>query len=207
MQKQKRFFRASVLLAPILGLSLVACLHSKLFQHTSSLRTVTVTQVTTKPVLLTPTTSARSNRTPQVHRKYLCKQNKKKYNMSNQQLLAGGPAVTINFTGQQPPSGTSSPSAFNSINVWLNGVEVIPDTSLATLPVTVNGLTITARTISNGAGIGSITAQLASSTSLANATGYVFNGYNNATQSTAIVDVGSANASTVPQNLTSMLVY
>ena len=113
--------------------------------------------------------------------------------MADQQLFPGGPAVVIQFTGEQPPSGTSTPASFNSFNAWANGVKVIPDTSLNALPVTINGLTVTASQIgaaNNSSALGSITAQLSSSTSLGNGA-YTFNGYNNASNSTALVQIGN----------------
>ena len=117
--------------------------------------------------------------------------------MANQKLSSGAAASVFMMSLAQPPSGTAAPANNNSYNLWLNGVKVIPDTSLSTLPVAVNGFTVSAETYVNGYQISSLTLQISSSTALAPGT-YVLNTNNGPYASTANIDINVPSAT--PQN-------
>lgn len=98
------------------------------------------------------------------------KQNGRKCKMATQQINKGDAAAVFTLSAAAAPAGTSSPSGNNSFNLWLNGTQVIADTSLNALPVTASGLTVSAETTfgNNGYQISSLTLQLASDSALAN---------------------------------------
>lgn len=96
--------------------------------------------------------------------------------MANQQVTLNNTVVVLTVA-PGIGTGTTQPTyaGTSNFNVWLNGTKVIPDTVLTTLPVTVNGFTVSAQT-NNGGGppnYTSLSIAVAASSTLAGATGYI----------------------------------
>ena len=96
--------------------------------------------------------------------------------MANTQIPKSSTPVVVTLVVNSTGAGTTAPaSAAPSFNVWLGGTKVVADTALGTLPITVNGLTVSAYTNNSVPFATSITIAVAPSTSLAASTGYIVN--------------------------------
>ena len=113
--------------------------------------------------------------------------------MANTQIPKTSTSVVLTLvTGTG--AGTTQPtySGTTVFNVWLGGTKVIPDTLLGTLPITVNGFTVSAQTNNGGSppAYTSLSIAIAASSTLVSATGYILNAMApGATSCTGVFDI------------------
>lgn len=114
--------------------------------------------------------------------------------MANTQIPKSSAPIVLTLVVGSTGAGTTVPAnAPPSFNVWLGGTKVVADTALGTLPITVNGLTVSACTNNSNPSTTSITIAVAPSTSLAAATGYIINvSSSSGNPSTGVFDIPAA---------------
>ena len=122
--------------------------------------------------------------------------------MPNPQLVKGGAAVAVPITPGGSLTGSQTAPPTGGFSIWEGNTQVVPNTSLMSLPVSVNGITLSALVGASG-GYTSATLQAASGSSVPGATGATVMVNGGGYLSVGPVDVsGGASAPTTAPTLT-----